>query len=294
MKKICAFGLSALCAVNGSALGGTIPTSFVPGGDDPGGVFGGRTYEAVPYGFSISTNLVSQLEFFEVMGTYPSAYNRPDRDVHPVERVSWIGTATFANLKSIADGFEPVYGADWTPDYSKNGWRLPTVDEWFKAAAWDPTRGGTGGYWTYGFGRDSFSPADANYWASGDPFETTGNPRTTPVGFYDGSLYNPGGGGPTGDGSEFITNPNSNYYGIHDLSGNVREWTNTREAPTNNNYVVHSSAWGDVGLRANWERVGGFDWNHASDSIGFHLVRVPEPATGLALGLLGLLALRRR
>jgi len=102
-------------------------------------------------------------------------------------------------------------------------------NEWYKAASYVP--GAPGGVdpagvtispnqSAYGFGRDVLTSADGNYGTSGDPFDE----GTTPVWFYSGDLYNSGGGGLIGDGSEFQTSSTGNFYGLHDASGNVAEF----------------------------------------------------------------------
>jgi len=49
-----------------------------------------------------------------------------------VNNVSWHGAAFFCNELSELHGLEPVYDYDneWEPDYTKNGFRLPTEAEW--------------------------------------------------------------------------------------------------------------------------------------------------------------------
>ncbi|MCH8251617.1 MAG: SUMF1/EgtB/PvdO family nonheme iron enzyme, partial [Planctomycetes bacterium] len=132
----------------------------------------------------------------------------------------------------------------------------PTVDtpdvynEWFKAASAKLGDEGEIVFGTlYGFGRDEITGADANFFESGDPFE----PGPTPVGFYDGTLYNPGGGGTIGDGSEFQTVADENAFGLRDMTGNVYQWMQGRFAD-------------DFGFRAlrggSWENVPGDQFSH--------------------------------
>jgi formylglycine-generating enzyme required for sulfatase activity len=80
------------------------------------------------------------------------------------------------------------------------GGRLPTWSEWVIAANGEEDR-------LYAHGND-ISPADANYFDSGDPFE----PGPSPVGYYNGES----------DG--FTTNDSFAKYGAYDMTGNVWEW----------------------------------------------------------------------
>jgi len=100
---------------------------------------------------------------------------------HPVVQVTWFG----ANAYTL-----------------RYGLRLPTEQEWEKAA-----RGMTG--YDYPWGND-LSGDRANYWNSGDPWDG----GTTPVGFYNGQLY-----------EGFQTTDSPSPYNCYDMSGNVCDWT---------------------------------------------------------------------
>ena len=127
----------------------------------------------------------------------------------PMVQVSWYGAVAYSNWLSGLDGSEPCYDlSTWTCDFAKNGYRLPTEAEWEYAA-----RGGEHNpYYQYPWG-DSIDDSKANYWESGDPYETGDTPWTTPVGYYDGSQI------PAGSDM-------ANGYGLYDMTGNAWEWCN--------------------------------------------------------------------
>ena len=126
---------------------------------------------------------------------------------HPMCMVSWYGAVAFANWRSSQDGLTPCYDlSTWTCNFSANGYRLPTEAEWEYAA-----RGGQHSpYYAYPWGNTLYGH-NANFWQSGDPYETGSQPYSTPVGYYDG--------GQSPSGSDM-----ANGYGLYDMAGNVWEW----------------------------------------------------------------------
>lgn len=143
----------------------------------------------------------------------------------PIQEISWEAAAAFCNWLSRKEGLQLVYDevAGWVPDVSKNGYRLPTSSEWYKAACWDPTKDGVGGFWKYACRSDELRYWLANYGGSYDPYEGSPAGTTTPVGFYDGSAYRlfftplPEWGG-------YYTEDARSYYGCYDMEGNVSEY----------------------------------------------------------------------
>ena len=138
----------------------------------------------------------------------------PGREAFPCVEVTWFGALAFANYRSDLDGLARcVDFEDWSCDFGRNGFRLPTEAEWERAA-----RGGLARMVYPWIGRegdyaDHLDGSRANYWESGDPFEGADRTavRTTPVGYYDGNQTPPG-------------RDMANTFGLYDMAGNVAEW----------------------------------------------------------------------
>jgi len=147
---------------------------------DPGNAADTVTnYGAVSYEYRIST--------YAIRESYIDAYNiaYPQRqltyfnwgDDKPATSISWREAARFVNWLNAYEGYQPAYkftgnlSTDnislWTASDggydSSNRFRnsnakyfLPSEDEWYKAAYYDPNYGGVGvgGYWDYPTGQD--------------------------------------------------------------------------------------------------------------------------------------------
>ena len=145
----------------------------------------------------------------------------------PVQTLDWNDAEKWSNARSTQAGLTPVYYTDagltqvYTngdteavyPNWSANGYRLPTEAEWEKAA-----QGGLSGqrfpwgntiswsqanYFGYPFSVSSSGYSyDLSIWVEYDPaFSSSGNPYTSPVGSFA-----------------------ANGYGVQDMAGNVYEW----------------------------------------------------------------------
>ncbi|MHC4697943.1 MAG: formylglycine-generating enzyme family protein [Planctomycetota bacterium] len=127
-----------------------------------------------------------------------------DKGDHPMVGVIWYGAAAYTNWRSGMEGRTPSYDTStWSCDFAGNGFRLLTEAEWEKAAR----NGEHDPYYRYPWA-NYISGSRANYWGSGDPYETSDPPRTTPVGYYAANG------------------------GVYDMAGNVWEWCNDRWSDT--------------------------------------------------------------
>ena len=110
----------------------------------------------------------------------------------------------------------------------------------------------------------------ANYLTSGDDFETE-SPLTTPVGYFDGvSLL--------ADGT--TTRANDNYFGIHDLTGNVFEWIQGRYNTSGNSIAKRTYRGGSwsTSVDSDWmknTRRSNTDPDNTHAILGLRVMRVP-------------------
>ncbi|MEM8954455.1 MAG: SUMF1/EgtB/PvdO family nonheme iron enzyme [Verrucomicrobiota bacterium] len=224
--------------------------------------------------------------------------NGPNR---PATGISWYEAATFVNYLNTSQGFDPAYNFDSiggtfsllevgdTLDYDpsnpyrsiRSNYWLPDVDEWYKAAYFDPV---SDTYFDYPTGQNV-----------GDP------PTAVMSGVLDGTaVYNQA----TNTGPADIDNAGGlSPFGTMAQGGNAIEWEETAFDLTN------SSPTQDRGLR-------GGAWNSNEDDLrsserlgigpaaegvglGFRVAGasvVPEPSGAVlaVLGLMGVLMSRRR
>jgi hypothetical protein len=153
---------------------------------------------------------------------------------------------------------------------------IPTEDEWYKAAYYDPNKPGGAGYWDYPTGTNTqpgsaIEPVDsgnnANYYLSG---YAIGKPYyRTVAGEFENS---------------------SSPYGTYDQGGNVSEWTEMGGVCR----FVRGGDYVSQSLLAADNRGDPFVTDHSA-WLGFRVSEVPEPASMaiLAVGSIGMLMRRR-
>ena len=161
-------------------------------------------------------------------------------------------------------------------------------NEWYKAAAWNDTLGQNT---IYGFGRDELEGADANFECSGDPVEdpddcTMGG--TTPVGFFDGTVYNSDGSpdeDQVPDEGDFETGPDANGFGLFDMTGNVHQWIQGYWTPPGDNdgRTLRGGGWDVPSSAPHLQTASRQLWtppDAAFDAVGFRVVRTLQESTG--------------
>lgn len=130
---------------------------------------------------------------------------------HPVHTVNWYDCVKWCNARSEMEGKAPCYNlSTWSCDFSADGYRLPTSDEWEYAA-----RGGLQGKrfpWD-----DTITHSEANYKSSSSYSYDTSSTR----GYHPS--YDVGGYPYTSPAGSFPPNG----YGLYDMIGNIGEWCNT-------------------------------------------------------------------
>ena len=215
---------------------------------------------------------------------------------YPVYDVSWYEAAQFVNWLNTSNGYHAAYkftGTQGTSNYTFDTWDtseaaggtnlyrhknafyfLPTEDEWVKAAYWNGTS-----LQTY-----ATKPGDTLHQGNG----TNG----TGWNYYvNGFATNPPGPWNVGSGS-------AELYGTYDMMGNVYEWLESPSSDTS--YGAESNRGVRGGAHNNYANALSSYSRHnntpvtESETIGFRVASVPEPASGGLLLLAGLAFLKRQ
>jgi sulfatase modifying factor 1 len=209
----------------------------------------------------------------------------------PIAYASWFDAARFANWMTNGQGSGSTETGAYTLNNATSGntvavnpsaaFRLPTINEWYKAAYYSPNYGGVSvpGYYVYATQSDS---APGNTIGSGvnQANYKNGVYSVTQSSSYSSSQnYLTDVGAFSGSGS---------FYGTFDQSGNVFQWTDLDVTP------VTDAGWGG----GSWTNTSAFGVSRANvgpqdpsdyrSNTGFRLAApVPEPST-VAMALAGL------
>ena len=218
--------------------------------------------------------------------------------------ISWNEAARFVNWLNTSTGNQAAYkfttsgvnddSASWTSGEAgydvNNPYRnslamyvLPSYNEWYKAAYYDPNKSGGAGYWDYATGSDS-APAAVS---SGTGTGANGNNEAVyGLQVFPADVNQAGGLSP---------------YGVMGLNGNVIEWDESSADLTNSSSPsfrgIRGGSWFSYATELNIRYTS--TPNNSGNSYGFRVARlssstvVPEP-TSMAIFGLGALGMAYR
>lgn len=209
----------------------------------------------------------------------------------PITFLSWFDAARFTNWLNNGQGSGDTETGAYTLNGATSGtaparntgpgvtvW-IPTENEWFKAAYYDPTKGGSGGYWLH-----------AN---QSDKLTSNNMTVASAANYYDGNDAKDENGLPTNlsDAGSYGTD-SQNYYGLNDIAGNAWEW-NDRNAQSSSSRVLRGGAWSnsEFFLRSSYRSLQ--DASYEDGFNAFRVASIPEPSA-FALSLLASVAFLRR
>ncbi len=185
----------------------------------------------------------------------------------PITFVSWFDAARFANwlhngqpsggqtAATTEDGAYTLLGATSGVSVSKNvGARMwiPSESEWYKAAYYDPAKGGTG-YWLHANQSDTLSSNSVGVAGAAN--------------FHDGDYTGYPGMALTNVGAYGVNS--DSYYGTNDQAGNVWEWNDAIISGTSRGVRGGSWAFIEIVQRSS----GRYDFDPTSEDhlIGFRV-----------------------
>ena len=268
-------------------------------------------YGAVPYAYRIGTYTISQNQIDAATANGLLGVTAgPWSGNQPAANITWYQAAAFANYLNTSTGHQAAYDLTYA---DRSGWSmalwnagtagagydannqyrnslakyfLPSENDWYKAAYYDPTlNSGAGGYWLYPEGINT-APRDV---ASGTEAGTAVYNGAASV---PASVYQAGGLSP---------------YGTMGQGGNDWQWLESAWDGSNNSETeargIRGGYWGpingDVNLLSSLRTY--YNPDVPTYGVGFRVASVadavPEPSTYalFALGIIGtLLAIRRK
>ena len=224
-------------------------------------------------------------------GSY--SYSVTGSGLRPITYVSWFDAARFTNWMHNGQGsgstetgaytLNGAMGGIITKNVSAQSW-LPSEDEWYKAAYYDPNKGGVGvgGYWAQATqsntvaGNTIGTANSANYF-DGDYAVTQSNSYSSSQNY----LTDVGAYGANSDSA----------YGTNDQAGNVFEWN---DAVIGSSRGLRGGSWsiGSDNLPAS-DRHDNTPSNENND-VGFRVASVPEPSALLLTMIAASVSLTRR
>jgi hypothetical protein len=284
---VVALGASAYADTFGTT-GNTFTLSFSPVGNTNNAADSTTGYGSVSYQFSISTYAISQDEMnIAIASGFTNGNGTTGKwtGSQPATGVTWYQAAAFVNWLNTSQGYPAAYNLNteattltvWSQsqafplgsgayDLYRNAnahYFLPSEDEYYKAAYYDPNKAGGAGYWKYATGSDTPPTAVASGTATG-----------TAV-YFDGmtSLTAPAGVDSAGGLSP---------YGTMGQSGNVYEWMESASSGgfiSSEGRAIRGGFWHSTSDFLVSSLRGNVDPANRISDLGFRVASVvPEPS----------------
>jgi formylglycine-generating enzyme required for sulfatase activity len=222
---------------------------------------------------------------------------------NPVTFVSWFDAARMANWMNNGQptGLGEAAGSTEQGAYTLNGitsgglnisknanatYWIPSDNEWYKSAYYDPSlNGGVGGYWAY--------PTRSN----SAPGNAVGG-GTNQANSINGSVYSATQSGSYSATQNYLTNVgaftnSASAYGTYDQGGNAFQWNDT--VISGSSRGLRGGAWDGSALDLRSSVQAGFNPTVEGADVSFRLATVPEPSTVVSLIVgFGILAWKRK
>lgn len=256
--------------------------------------YGLYTYDL--YSPDMTTGYIDGISRSGVSGSYTYSVN-PGSGNKPITNVSWFDAARFANwlhhgqpvglqtTGTTEDGAYTLLGAiggTFIKNVDAKVW-IPSEDEWYKAAYYDPTKNaGAGGYWLHANQSDTMTTNDIGLAGAANYHDANGYATYT-------------GGTSWGETDVGAYGANSDsYYGTNDQAGNVLEWNDAVNI-YDSSRGLRGGSWfeSEYGLRSSSSDY--LDPSLQGDLVGFRVASVPEPsALVLTMFFSGVMLTRRK
>ena len=280
--------------------GNTFTIGFVPIGN-AGNAADGSGYGAVPYNFNMSTFAISQDQLAKASTSLGISLGGGTLvGSQPAANVTWYQAAAFVNYLNTSTAHAKAYNLNagattltlWTPSDAgydaSNLYRnkdayyfLPSENEYYKAAYYDPNKAVVAGYWLYATGSNTIPTAVASGTTAGT------------------AVY---GGGTVVAPAAVDQSGGLSPYGTRGQSGNVFEWMESAFTAPNDSSsegrALRGGAWytAESFLRSST----GSNYRtsvsppNSDSTIGFRVASVPEPSCVVLMLGSGLIFLARR
>lgn len=218
----------------------------------------------------------------------------------PVTYVNYYDAARFANWlhNGQPDTGYATNGTTETGSYTFSGatgipgrnpdatWVLPSQEEWYKAAFYDPTASATSNFWTYATRSDAIPNSRRPNTNDANSANFFRNATGDPAGDFLNDGYGVTGEATLRAGTNYLTEVGGyeggfSYFGTFDQGGNVWEWTETTTNLSGSIYGIRYG--GSWALGAVFMSAVNLDFDDPldrHDDVGFRLVLIPEPGVG--------------